>query len=119
MEERATILESLVENAGQYTKSSIELLKLKALEKSANMLSFLVSKLILLIAISCITMLVNIGAALWIGKLIGNSFCGFFIVAAFYSIVVIVISAYNKQLLKDPLCNYIISHIRKEKKVST
>ena len=119
MEERATILESLVEHAGQYTKSSIELLKLKALEKTANTLSFLVSKLVLLIAISCIIMLVNIGAALWIGKLIGNSYYGFFIVAAFYSIVVIIFSAYNKQLLRNPLCNYIISNIRKEKKIST
>ncbi len=117
MEEKATLLESLVESAEVYTKSSIDLFKLIAIDKSANMLSSVVSTLIISMAVLCITMMVNIGAALWIGKLIGSSICGFFIVAAFYTILVIVLVAFKKQLLKNPLSNCIISFIRKEKNI--
>ncbi len=113
MEEKATLIESLAERAEVYTKSSIDLLKLKAIDKSSDVLSSLVSALIISITVLFIAMMVNIGAAIWIGKLIGNSFCGFFIVAAFYTILAIVLYIFRKQLLKTPLCNCIVTHIRK------
>ena len=115
MEEKATTLESLAESAELYTKSSIDLFKLVAIDKSANMLSSLGSTLIISMGVFCITMMVNIGAALWIGKLIGSSIGGFFIVAAFYTIVVIVLVVFKKQLLKNPLGNCIVALIRQEK----
>lgn len=113
MEEKPTLVESLVERAEVYTKSSIDLLELKAIGKSANMLSSLISTLIISVVVLCIAMMVNIGAALWIGKLIGNSFCGFFIVAAFYTIVLTILCVFRKQILKTPLGNRIINHLRK------
>lgn len=117
MEEKATLIESLIESAGVYTKSNIDLLKLIAIDKSANMLSSAAATLIISMAVLCITMMVNIGAALWIGKVIGSSIYGFFIVAAFYAFVVIVLMVFKKQLLKNPLCNCIIALIRKEKNI--
>lgn len=114
MEEKATILESLVDTVVVYTKSSIDLLKLLAIDKSANMLSSVISTIIISIAVLCLTMMLNIGAALWIGKLIGSSIGGFFIVAGFYTVVVTVLVAFKKQLLNTPLSNSIISFLRKK-----
>jgi len=115
MEEKATLIESLVERAEVYIKTSIDLFKLKAIDKSADILTSLISTLIIVIAVLSITMMVNIGAALWIGKLVGSSICGFFIVAAFYTIIAIILCAFKKQLLKTPIRNSIIKHIHNEK----
>jgi hypothetical protein len=115
MEDKATLIESLIEKTEAYANISFDLLKLNAIDKSANMLSSLASTLILALTVLCITMMVNIGAALWIGQLMGNSFYGFFIVAGFYLLVWIVLSIFNKQLLKEPLHNTIVLLIRKGK----
>jgi len=113
MEEKATLIEALVEKAEVYTKSSIDLLKLIAINKYANLMSSFVSTLIISIAVLCVTMMVNIGAALWIGKFFSSSIGGFFIVAAFYTIVAIICSIFKKSLIKAPLANFIINQIRK------
>lgn len=114
MEEKATIIESIVGKAQEYTKSSIDILKLKAIDKSSNVLSKIISSLIIIIVVLSIITLVNIGAALWIGELIGSSFLGFFIVAAFYTFIAIILLAFKKSILKKPLKNSLITHIREE-----
>lgn len=114
MEDKATIMESLVDTVVVYTKSSIDLWKLIAIDKSANMLSSVISTIIISTAVMCLTMMLNIGVALWIGKLIGSSISGFLIVAGFYTVVVIVLVAFKKQLLNTPLSNSIISFLRKK-----
>jgi membrane protein implicated in regulation of membrane protease activity len=117
MEEKATIIESLFERIEVYAESSIDLLKLKTIDKSANMLSSAVSALIILIATLFTLMLVNIGVAFWIGRLINNSYGGFFIVAAFYAIVALLCYYLRKPLIKIPVNNHIIQHMRHEKTV--
>jgi len=114
MEERATLIESLAEKAEAYTKSTVDLFKLKAIDKSAHVFSSIVSALIITIVVLCVGTMVNIGVALWIGELIGSSFCGFFIVAAFYIILAIVLVVFKKAILKTPMSNSIITYIRKE-----
>lgn len=114
MEEKATLIESLVDRAEVYTKSSVDLLKLKAIDKSAKVLSSVFSTFIITIAVLCIILMINIGAALWIGKLIDSSFCGFFIVAAFYTFVTIILCTFRKTILKRPFSNRFITHIRKD-----
>jgi len=117
MEEEAITIESLVENAEIYTKTSVDLFKLEAIDKSADMLSSLVSTLIITFVVLCIALMVNIGAAVWLGELVGSSYCGFFIVAAFYIIVAIVLYTFRVSLLKTPFSNTFITHIRKEKNI--
>ena len=106
--EEATLIETLVERAEVYTKSSIDLFKLKAIDKSADIMSAIVSTLIISVVVLIITIMVNIGAALWIGKLVESSYYGFFIVAAFYSLVAIIFCVFRKQLLNTPLSNSVI-----------
>ena len=117
MEEEATLIETLVDKAEAYTNSSIDLLRLKAIDKSANAMSSIVSTVIIAVSVIIVISMVNIGAALWIGELIGNAFYGFFIVAAFYLLVAIILVAFRESLLKTALSNSIISHIRKEKHI--
>lgn len=117
MEAKATIIGSLFEKTEDYAKTSIDLIKLQALDKSANAVSSAVSVFVILISTLCVITMVNIGAALWIGKLIGSYYSGFFIVAIFYAVVSLVLYIFKDSIIKTPISNLFITHIRKEKHI--
>ena len=101
MEEKTTLLEPLLEKIGAYTKSSLELYKLKAIDKSASIFATLASSAILLFFLSMFIFMVNIGLALWLGELLGKTYYGFFIIASFYAFVGGVLYLFFKKSLKD------------------
>ena len=108
MSNNATAIETLFEKAGDYGKVSMELFKLQAIDKSAEVLSALASKLIVTIVVALFTLCLNIGLALWIGELLGKMYYGFFIVAGFYAIVATLFYVFRRQWIKDPVSTTII-----------
>ena len=84
MEENDKLLESLLERAAEYGITSFELLKLKALDKSTDILSSLIPLSVVIILFIIFLLFLNLGLALWFGELLGKTFYGFFIIAAFY-----------------------------------
>lgn len=115
MEEKSSLVDSILERAILYVKTTFDLYKLKAVEKSADLLSTFFSRIIILFFVSIIIILLNIGLALWIGDLTGKSYYGFFIVALFYLVVTLLLLLFQEQLVKLPICNSIITHMLKEK----
>lgn len=111
MEEPAGLIESLIEKGEQYGKTTLKLLKLKTLDKSANMASDIVSWLIVFIFAVLFFLILNIGVALWLGELLGKSYYGFFIVSGFYAFLTILFIVFRKQLVKKPLNNTIITQV--------
>jgi hypothetical protein len=111
MEEQKGLIESLIEKGEQYGKTTIELLKLKTLDKSADVVSNLVSWLIVVIFILMFFLILNIGVALWLGELLGNSYFGFFAVAGFYALFALIFGIFRKQLIKKPVSNSIIKQV--------
>ena len=111
MDEQAGLIESLIEKGEQYGKTTLELLKLKTLDKSADVASNLVSWLIVLIFAVLFFLILNIGVALWLGELLGKSYYGFFIVAGFYALLALIFSIFRKQLIKNPVNNSIIEQV--------
>lgn len=108
MEEKLNSLESLIERVEQFSKTGIELYRLKAIDKSAKVVSSLASKLALISFFTLFFLILNIGIALWIGDLFGKSYFGFFTVAAFYAVVGIVLYVFSDQWIKTPVRNSII-----------
>ena len=115
MEDRTTTIESLFEKAETYARTSVDLLKLKAINKSADVLSSLVSKLIIGVVVSLIVILMNIGLSLWIGDLLGKSYTGFFIVAGLNAVICLLLLLFKDKLIKIPVNDSIISQMLKEK----
>lgn len=115
MEEKATLLETLFEKAEAYSKTNIDIFKLKSIDKSADVVSSLVSKLAVIIVVSLIALMVNIGLALWIGELLGKTYFGFFAVAGGYILIAIIVSVFRHQLIKTPINDAIIIQMLKEK----
>jgi len=104
----ATLIDSLLEKVEQYSTSSIELIKLKAIDKIAEVVSSLVSRLAIAIVVALFTVIANIGLALWLGEITGKTYWGFFILAGFYALLAMLLGIFRKQWIKTPVSNSII-----------
>jgi hypothetical protein len=100
MEDNAIRIEKLFERVAELVKTSLELFKLKTTEKTSEVVSTLVPYAIVFILISTFMLLLNVGLALWLGKLTGNTFLGFFIVAAFYAVIAVIVHFFMQKWLK-------------------
>lgn len=115
MEEKATMMESFFEKVEEYSKTNISLFKLKAIDKTADVVSTIVAKIAILIVIMLAVVLLNIALSLWIGESLGKSYYGFIIVAAFYVLIALILHLSGKTILKSPTNNYIILQMTKDK----
>jgi hypothetical protein len=113
MEENAKLLESLVERATDYGKTTYELVKLKALDKTAQVVSSVVPHSVILILFASFSLFLNLGIAFWLGEIFGRLYYGFFIVAAFYVLTGIIIHFFFYKSLKKTVCNYVIKQLLK------
>jgi len=115
MESNATGIEGLIEKAENYSKTTIELMKLKAIDKSAEVTSFLAVRLVLFMAVALFIVIVNIGVALWVGDLLGKIYYGFFVVAAFDAILVSLLYLFRNKFIAEPLTDSVITQLMKQK----
>lgn len=111
MEQQENLIESLIEKGEQYGKTTLELIKLKALDKSADVTSTLASWIIVIVLIVLFFFILNIGIALWIGEMLGKEYLGFFVVAGFYGLLALVFGLFREKLIKKPVNNSIISQV--------
>jgi sterol desaturase/sphingolipid hydroxylase (fatty acid hydroxylase superfamily) len=114
MENNASTIEMLFERAEDYTRTTVELAKLNAVDKTADVMSSLLSRLTVSIVFVLFAFLANIGLSLWIGELLGKVYYGFFIVSSIYLIVAIVLYLFKDQWLKMPISNFIIIKMLKK-----
>lgn len=115
MSDNATPIATLLERAENYSDSTIELFKLNAVDKSADVISSLVSRLAVFITVALSLLIVNIGLALWLGKLIGDSYYGFYVIGGFYAILALLLHIFRHQWIKYPISNSIIKQMLKQK----
>jgi len=114
MDNKATTIEMLFEKAEDYTRTTVELAKLNAIDKSTDVLSSLFSRITVLIVVAMFVLMFNIGLSIWIGELLGKIYYGYFAVAGFYLILSILLNNFKDQWLKMPVSNLIISKLLKK-----
>ncbi len=108
MDNQASSVESLFERVKNYGETRIELLKLKAIDKSSSFLSVVITYTVVFIIFALFFIFFNIGLALLIGDLIGRSYYGFFILAVFYAVVGIVLLKNRNKWMITRLINMIV-----------
>ncbi|MBK5273415.1 MAG: hypothetical protein JJE22_20635 [Bacteroidia bacterium] len=111
METGESLIESIVEKAEAYGKTTYELSKLKVLEMTTQVATTLVSRLAVIIIVSFFTIILSVGIALLLGEMLGKTYYGFFIVAAFYLAVGIVFYFFLRKWVKRPLSELIIKQV--------
>jgi hypothetical protein len=111
MENETGSVSQLFKKASDYLKLKIELFKLKAVDKVSGAVSIIFAGLIIITFVWLFILMASIGLALWIGELLGEIYCGFFIVAGFYILIIIILLLFRKQILKRPIANRMIKKI--------
>jgi hypothetical protein len=105
------IIGSLFEKGEQYGKTTLELAKLKAIDKLADVVSNAASWFVIIALALLFFVVLNIGAALWLGELLGKLYYGFFAVAGFYALLTLIFWIFRKQLVKKPVGDTLIDNL--------
>jgi hypothetical protein len=113
MNDIETSVELLFQRVEEYSKTSLQLLHFKAIEKSSDVLSSLLTNLITILVAIMAILFIHIGVAWWIGSLLHHVAYGFFIVGGFYTLVAITMQLFKKSWIKSPLHNSIITQMTK------
>jgi hypothetical protein len=108
MDEKENILSSLLESVEEYGKTSIELFKLKRLDKASEIAGTVISRLTAIIAYMTFLLMASIGAAFWMGAVLGRIWYGFFVVAAFYGLLGLIVYFVMHKGLKKFFADMII-----------
>ena len=103
-----TLIESLLSQSIEYVENRLELMKLKAVDKTANVFSAVVSGVILFVIFFIFFIVLNIGLALLIGDLVGKSYLGFLLLAMFYMIIGLIIFFGRNTWMKSAITSTII-----------
>ena len=113
MEDTTKLIESLLERAVEYGKTSYELVKLKALDKTSEVVSSVIPHTVIFVLIASFIIFFNLGLSFWLGEILGNIYFGFFVVAAFYGITAMVLHFFMHKWLKKFIRNYFIKQVLK------
>ena len=107
----ATTIEDLLDKAGDYSKTTIQLLKLKAIDKSAGIVSSFAAKIAVIIIVAMFILTVSIAIALWAGEMLGRMYYGFLCMAGFYAIMAILLYFFRDQWIRQPVSNSMIKKL--------
>jgi hypothetical protein len=111
MEEKIKNFDELVSKAETYGKTSVELIKLKTVDKVADGTSSFVAWSAVIIALVLFFITLNFGLALWIGALLDKIYLGFFVVAGFYGLAGIILFIFRNKWIKKPLNDSMINQM--------
>lgn len=105
----------LIDKIEQYSKTCIELYKLKLIDKSCAVFASLASRIIIFIIIALFFLFITIGLALYLGEFMGKMYYGFFAISGFYAFIALVLFVIRKPYLENTFNNYLVNQIFKEK----
>jgi O-antigen/teichoic acid export membrane protein len=106
-------IKTLIDKSKDYLDTKIELTRLKTIDKSADVLSTVVVTVSILFVSAVLILFASLGVALLIGKMLGAYHYGFFIMAGFYAIILLVIYVKREKWIKTPIANELINKMLK------
>lgn len=118
MDNLTTNIELLYEKAKDYAEINVELIKMHAIDKTADVVSSIMSRLVLLVSFTMFLLFVNISLSLYLGELLGETYWGFLIVSGVYLLITIIVSASRNKFIKVPITNLVIAKLLQTKSKS-
>jgi len=113
MEDKNSSFENLIDTAEEYGKTTFEILKLRAIDRSSAVASTFVSRTIAVTVIFMFLLMGSLGLAFWLGDILGKPWHGFLIVSGFYGIIGFVLYFFMHKWLKKRVGNSIIKQVLK------
>ncbi len=114
MKEKITMVQDLIEKAEGYAKTTIQLYKLRAIDKGADLFAGIVSTLLIVIFGILMLIVLSIALGFYAGKLLGETHYGFFAVTGLYILIIACIMLFKKGI-KNIFGNLFVQQIFKKK----
>jgi hypothetical protein len=114
MKDKVILVEMLLEKLEEFGKTNYELYKLRAIDKSTDIVAAVATKLVVFTIITLFFLLATIGLSLYLGEVLGKMYFGFFAVAGIYVVIFLIFIAVKKPL-EEFFNNYLIRQIFKQK----
>lgn len=108
MEPEPNKVESLLQNANEHLETKLKLLKWKVALKSSEIISGNASRLVLLAFLSLFVFVLSIAIGFYLGDLLGKVYYGFFVLAGFYGLCILIVYLFKDKWIKIPVSNGII-----------
>lgn len=113
MEDNINKIEGLIDNATEYGKSSLELIKLKAIDEFSSGVASLIPVIVAILFGASFLLFLNLGIAFWLGDILGKTFFGFFIVGGFYIIITLIFGVFFRKKIKSKFNDFLVKSIFK------
>jgi fatty acid desaturase len=113
MKEKENLLDPLLEKAEDFGKASLELYKLKAIDKASDIVSTVIPNMVVVVFTIIFLLFLNLGIAFWLGEIWSSVYLGFFAVAAFYILGGIRIHFFLHEKIKERIRNIVIQLLLK------
>lgn len=104
-------VDTIIESATAYGKTSYELIKLQAVNEVSDHISSAIRRLVVFTALWGFVLFLSTGIALLLGDLLGKIYYGFLIVAGVYLIAVIALRTALKGWLEKIISNVVIREV--------
>src|SRR3954468_8185198 len=109
MEEK-TQVELLLVHLRDFLKESFNLLVLNTYEKVSRIISGITSVLLIGTLLGFILLFISIGLALWIGRLMNESFVGFFIVGGIYLLMALIFYSNRSRWIQTSIIDVMLKN---------
>lgn len=110
MENNEGPLQTLLLHAEQYGKTSIELLKMKTIDKVVDVASTFISRTLLAIIAVFFALTLTIALSLWLGDVLGKTYYGFLVMASVYALVGLILFFFHPTI-KSKMTNSILAQM--------
>jgi hypothetical protein len=107
MTDKHNFAENLFEQAEEFGKTSLELIRLKAVDKTTGFMSSLISGFLVVLTIMIFIIMLSVAIAFLLGETFAGPWSGFIIVAAFYGLAALLIYMLRKSV-KSAIADYIV-----------
>ncbi len=111
MENKPTNVEELFQKLKDYADTRLDLLKLKSINRVSGFVSSIFTLVVLVLILFAVLFCISIGLALVIGAWVGQAYWGFFIGAALYLIIGLVLYSARDKIIKTPVSNKLIKEL--------
>jgi hypothetical protein len=113
MEENLNTAETLVGRIGDYGRASYKVIRLKAVDKTAELVASLLSNAIIFLTFLLFALMVSCGVSFLLGEWMGRIGYGFLFVAAFYGVLSLMMYFVFRDKIKKRVANRVISQLLK------
>ena len=103
--------EQLFSNVKAYVETRFDIVVLNAQDRLSDVLSSVAAVFIMAVLSVFVIFFASIGAAWWIGQQMENASIGFFLVAAFYLLITVIIIMFKDKWIKLPVVNSLLRKI--------